>query len=237
MDAIMDNNLHKNDVLEHNRIDNINSINHIENEINNIIKYTTKDLNISDNDDNNINNINNIDNIDNNVNTVSKVSKVCDEIVVACQEIDACGVDVFNTALHQYLRIDEELKVLTQAIKKRNEIKKQLSETLTSFLNTNKIKNVNLDGSYKGMRLETVVTKTVSGFNRVNVTEALYNELKEEQVLFDKIMQSLSRTSIIKEVYKLKLVDNKQQARIDNKNKNKNKKNILNDAETLFIND
>ena len=230
METIIDNNLHANDVLEHNSIDNINSINNInniENEINNIIKYTTKDLNINVNE-NNENNENNVNN---------KVIKDSGVIVVACKEIDACGVDVFNTALHQYLRIDEELKVLMQAIKKRNEMKKQLSETLTSFLNTNKIKNVNLDGSYKGMRLESVVTKTVSGFNRASVTEAIYNELKEEQVLFDKIMQSLSRTSITKEVYKLKLVDAAQQARIDNKNKNKNKKNILNDAEKLFIND
>jgi len=63
--------------------------------------------------------------------------------------VDAPSVDVFNEALHQYLRIDVEIKTLSLALKTRTDIKKKLSETLTSFLNTKQIKTVNLDGSYK----------------------------------------------------------------------------------------
>jgi hypothetical protein len=129
---------------------------------------------------------------------------------IAPAELDSANVEVFNTALHQYLRIDEEIKSLMTAIKTRNEMKKNLAETLSNFLKVNKIKKVDLDGSYKGKRIENVVTTTTSGFNRETVTEAIYNELKEDQEVFDKIMQALSRTSVMKEVWKLKIVEEKQ---------------------------
>lgn len=129
---------------------------------------------------------------------------------IAPTELDSANVEVFNTALHQYLRIDEEIKSLMTAIKTRNEMKKNLAETLSNFLKVNKIKKVDLDGSYKGKRIENVITTTTSGFNRETVTEAIYNELKEDQEVFDKIMQALSRTSVMKEVWKLKIVEEKQ---------------------------
>lgn len=150
--------------------------------------------------------------------------------------LDEASVEVFNTALHQYLRIDEEIKSLMTAIKQRNEIKKNLAETLSNFLKTNQIKNVNLDGSYKGKRLENVVTTTASGFNRNTVTEAIYNELKEDQEVFDKIMKALSRTSVMKEVWKLKIIEEKQTKQTDAKPKKGKKKNILDEANELLNN-
>jgi hypothetical protein len=153
------------------------------------------------------------------------------------QSIDNANVEVFNTALHQYLRIDEEIKTLMQAIRTRNEMKKNLGETLSSFLQTNQIKKVDLDGSYKGKRLETVVKNTVSGFKRETVTEAIYNELKEDQEIFDKIMQALSRTSVMKEVWKLKIVEEKQAHKPSGINIGRGRKkqpNILDEASQLI---
>jgi len=124
--------------------------------------------------------------------------------------VDEASIEVFNTALHQYLRIDEEIKTLMQAIKARNEIKKNLGETLSNYLKSNQIKNVNLDGSYKGKRLEAVVNYTTTGFTKATVTEAIYNELKEDQEIFAKIMEALSRTSVMKEVCKLKIIEEKK---------------------------
>ena len=138
------------------------------------------------------------------------ITHVITSETTAPAELDNANVEVFNTALHQYLRIDEEIKSLMTAIKTRNEMKKNLAETLSNFLKVNKIKKVDLDGSYKGKRIENVVTTTTTGFNRETVTEAIYNELKEDQEVFDKIMQALSRTSVMKEVWKLKIVEEKQ---------------------------
>ena len=154
-------------------------------------------------------------------------------------DMETENIEVFNTALHQYLRLDEEIKTLMQAIRTRNEMKKKLSETLSTFLKTNQIKKVNLDGSYKGKRLEAVVNTTVSGFNRTTVTEAIYNELKEDQEIFDKIMQALSRTSVMKEVWKLKIVEDKQANKISGTNTGRGRKkqpNILDEASNLLEN-
>ena len=63
------------------------------------------------------------------------------------------NVDAFNTALHQYLEIEEEVKVLLSAIKQRNQKKKELGLSLSSYLRENKIKNVNLGGTYQGKKL------------------------------------------------------------------------------------
>jgi hypothetical protein len=125
------------------------------------------------------------------------------------QQEDAASIEVFNTALHQYLRINEEIKSLMLAIKERNDIKRKLGDTLSNYLKAKQIKKVNLDGSYKGKRLEVEVKTTNTGFNKTSVTEALLSELHEETELFDKIMRAISKTSVLKEVWKLKVTEEK----------------------------
>jgi hypothetical protein len=204
---------------------------YIENEIDNIIEATTQEIDNSEmatyQNDTYQNDIQN--------NDIHQ-----QQIPDTSTSMNEADIEVFNTALHQYLRVNEEIKTLMNAIKTRNEIKKNLGETLSSFLKTNQIKNVNLDGSYKGKRLETVVSTTASGFNRATVTEAIYNELKEDQEIFDKIMQALSRTSVMKEVWKLKIVEEKQASKGkgagSGTGKGKKKPNILDEVSDLLDN-
>jgi len=125
------------------------------------------------------------------------------------QEEDAASIEVFNTALHQYLRVNEEIKSLMLAVKERNDIKRKLGDTISNYLKAKQIKKVNLDGSYKGKRLEVEVKTSNTGFNKTTVTEALLSELQEEAELFDKIMRAISKTSVLKEVWKLKVTEDK----------------------------
>jgi hypothetical protein len=119
------------------------------------------------------------------------------------------NVDAFNTALHQYLEIEEEVKVLLTAIKQRNQKKKELGLSLSSYLRENKIKNVNLGGTYQGKKLVSVSSTTAVGFNKVSVTDAIYNELKDDEEIFAKIMEAISKKSIMKEIWKIKITDDK----------------------------
>lgn len=116
------------------------------------------------------------------------------------------NIEVFNVALHQYLKITEEIKALLEAVRERNKAKKQISETLSTYLQTNKIKSVSLGGSYKGKRIESEVSYTTTGFTKRNVAETLQEELKEDEELFAKIMQAISSRTFTKEIYKLKFV-------------------------------
>lgn len=119
------------------------------------------------------------------------------------------NVNAFNQALNQYLRIDGEIKTLMDAIRSRNQMKRKLGETISTFLKSNKIERVDLDGSYKGKRLENKVKETSSGFRRENVVNAIHEELQDDAELFDKIMQALQRVSVMKEVWKLKITEEK----------------------------
>ena len=173
----------------------------IENEIDNIIEATTQRLNCEDISNSNSNSSDN-DNTDTNTDTNTAESNNL--------EIDSQNIEVFNVALHQYLKIDEEIKVLLEAIKLRNKTKKNLAETLGTYLRANEINNVKLGGTYKGKKLESKVSYSSKGFSKENVTKVLYNELKEEAEVFDKIMESISKTNIITEKWNLRIISEKQ---------------------------
>ena len=145
--------------------------------------------------------------------------------------VDSQNIEVFNIALHQYLKIDEEIKVLLEAIKIRNKTKKNLADTLGTYLRANEIRNVKLGGSYKGKKLETKVTYTSKGFSKENVTKVLYDELKEEAEIFDKIMESMSRTNVITEKWNLKIINEKEKS---TKSKSEKAKNKIDIAEELL---
>lgn len=126
------------------------------------------------------------------------------------ESMDAASVEAFNITLHQYLRVDEEIKSLMQAVRSRNEIKRNLSNTLSTFLKAKQIKKVDLDGSYKGKRLEVEVKTNKPAFTREKVTEAILTQIKVEDELFDKIMTAISKNDVIREMYKIKITDEKK---------------------------
>jgi antitoxin component HigA of HigAB toxin-antitoxin module len=176
----------------------------IENEIDNIIEATTQRLNCEDISISNSNSSNSSDNDTTDTNTDTNTAESNN------LEIDSQNIEVFNVALHQYLKIDEEIKVLLEAIKLRNKTKKNLAETLGTYLRANEINNVKLGGTYKGKKLESKVSYSSKGFSKENVTKVLYNELKEEADVFDKIMESISKTNIITEKWNLRIISEKQ---------------------------
>jgi hypothetical protein len=124
--------------------------------------------------------------------------------------VDEKNVQVFNIALHQYLTIEEEIKALVIAIKERNKKKRQLGETLSMYLQANQVSTVKLGGSYKGKKLENTLSEKKTGFTKTSVTEAIYNELKEDEEVFAKVMESISRKTVLKEIWKIKIVNEKQ---------------------------
>jgi hypothetical protein len=129
------------------------------------------------------------------------------------------NIEVFNSAMHQYLRMDEEIKSLMEAVKHRNQIKKQLGETISHFLRSNNIEKVDLDGSYKGKRLESIVKEVPRGFTKESVVSAIHDELQDDDELFDKIMIALQRVSVMKEVWNLKITEDKKNKKTYKKNK------------------
>ena len=195
----------------------------VESEIDSIIKATTQNIDETTNTEGERTNPQeDQEEVNNNNNDNSTDDK---------STINSQNIEVFNIALHQYLKIDEEIKALLEAIKLRNKTKKDLAETLGTYLRANEIRNVNLGGSYKGKKLETKVTYSSKGFSKENVTKVLYDELKEEAEVFDKIMESISRTNVITEKWNLKIVSDKEKS---TKSKTEKAKNKIDVAEELL---
>ena len=198
----------------------------VESEIDNIIEATTQNL-----ENNNIHETHKEENNNPEDNITEDNNTQEDNSEGESSTIDTQNIEVFNIALHQYLKIDEEIKVLVEAIKLRNKTKKNLADTLGTYLRANEIRNVNLGGSYKGKKLETKVTYSSKGFSKENVTKVLFNELKEEADIFDKIMESISKTNVITEKWNLKIVNEKQN---NSKSKIEKSKNKIDMAEELL---
>lgn len=162
--------------------------------------------------------IQNMANIDNsNSETTQNSSNIVEENNTNTNTI-ATNIEGFNTALHQYLEIEEEIKLLLNAIKTRNQKKKQLGLSLSTYLRENQIRNVNLGGTYQGKKLESVVVHKANGFNKVSVTDAIYNELKNDEEVFGKIMEAISKKSVMSEMWKIKITSDK----VSKQNKEKN---------------
>jgi len=209
----------------------------IETSIDNIILRTTQNLGLNthnniDKNENGDENENENENENGDDGDLLSVNKTKTMNQTEIQQLSPASIEVFNNALQQYLRITEECNTLSQALKLRNDAKNKLSETLKNFLSVNSIKTVNLEGSYKGKRIDTITTQSVGGFKRKTVTEALYNELKDEQELFDRIMTIISKTSIIKEKSSIKLINDKKTT-TSRKASSKNS-NILDTADALL---
>jgi hypothetical protein len=150
-------------------------------------------------------------------------------------QLDPHGIDVFNAAMEQYLRIDEEIKLLLDAIRTRNKMKRQLATTISNFLKENKIQKVKLDGNYKGKRIENKIYETTTGFRKENVVSAIHEELQENEEMFDRVMTALQKVSVLKQVCKLRIVNDKPERIIKNNVQEKKKKiNPIDNASILL---
>ena len=185
---------------------NIDTINNIEKQIDTIIENSIKNI---ESDMEQADTMEQSDTMEQ-INIIEQVEITSSDSNQLQNLVDDKNIEVFNIALHQYLTIEEEIKALLIAIKDRNKKKRQLGDTLSTYLQAHQVSTVKLGGSYKGKKLENIVSEKKTGFTKVSVTEAIYNELKEDEEVFAKVMESISRKTVLKEIWKIKIVNEKQ---------------------------
>ena len=83
--------------------------------------------------------------------------------------------------------------------------------------------------TYKGKKLESVVSHKATGFNKVSVTDAIYNELKNDDEVFGKIMEAISKKSVMSEIWKIKITSDKVSKVSKEKNNIAMAEELLND--------
>ena len=86
----------------------------------------------------------------------------------------------FKATVQDYLKLEEEIKILEGAVRARKERKKNIAETLLTFLTEKDISHVNLQGDFQGKQLLCKKSDFKSGIKLEHVEDALKQIITNE---------------------------------------------------------
>lgn len=121
------------------------------------------------------------------------------------EDVTYMDIGFFNNTLQEFLKLDQEIKKLTIALKARRDKKERLSEMILTFLKRNDISQVELSGDYKGKQIKEAKTQTMTGFNKKNVNEVLMNYFENNVEDYNKIVKKIEDKMVKKENSRLKM--------------------------------
>ena len=96
------------------------------------------------------------------------------------QTLNAEDIAFFRATVKDYLKLEEEIKILESAVKARKDRKKNLAETLLTFLVEKDISHVNLQGDFQGKQLLCKQSDTKTGIKLEDVEGALKQIISNE---------------------------------------------------------
>ena len=132
-------------------------------------------------------------------------------------------IKYFKESVKEYLKLEEEIKTLDRASKVRKEKRKNIGDSILSFIQQKDISHVKLQGNYKGKQIvnhQSVKTSNVSFKSVTNIIFEHFDNIDDAKNLMDKlngqrVETNVSRLRISKEkkkktdAFKLQnLVDN-----------------------------
>jgi hypothetical protein len=103
------------------------------------------------------------------------------------------NLEYFKSTIKQYIKIDTEIKALTNAIRQRREKLNGLKQILSTYLKNHDIENIELQGSYKGKEIiHYEHTRTLSANSNV-ILKILNDKLKDNPELLESINTELEK--------------------------------------------
>lgn len=137
------------------------------------------------------------------------------------EEIQYMDISLFNNTLQEFLKLDQEIKKISAALKVRRDKKERLSEMILTFLKKNEMSQIELSGDYNGKQIKESTSTSVTGFNKKNVNEVLMNYFENNIDDYNKIMKNIEAKMVKKETTKLKMNKIKIDKNLQKKMKNK----------------
>ena len=113
-------------------------------------------------------------------------------------------IQFFTKSIQDYLKLEEEIKTIEAAVKNRKEKRKNLSETILTFLQENEISNVNMQGNFSGKQMRCSTIKKKTALTEKTISKSLvkyFNDPEEANKVLEAIFSNRSEV----EVQKLKL--------------------------------
>ena len=108
-------------------------------------------------------------------------------------------IKYFKESVKEYLKLEEEIKTLDKASKVRKEKRKNIGDSILSFIQQKDISHVKLQGNYKGKQIENhqTVKKTSVSFKTVtNIIFEHFDNIDDAKNLMDKINGQRVETNV-----------------------------------------
>lgn len=114
-------------------------------------------------------------------------------------------LDYFKACLKEYLKLDEEIKLIGKALKQRRDKQTNLSQSLLMFLNKNEINQVQLEGTYTGQELIPNKVNKIKGPSASSILEIINAKLANNPDLLKTITDEIDAHKEAVEVEKVKI--------------------------------
>lgn len=121
------------------------------------------------------------------------------------QSSEEMNIEFFKMTLKEYLKLDEETKTLSKALKQRRDKMVALNSTLLAFLNKNDINQVQLEGAYQGQELKPDKTQKVKSPAAGTILDVIRAKLADKPELLEEITREIDSLKETVEVEKVKI--------------------------------
>ena len=108
-------------------------------------------------------------------------------------------IKYFKESVKEYLKLEEEIKTLDKASKVRKEKRKNIGDSILSFIQQKDISHVKLQGNYKGKQIENHNTVKKSNVSFKTVTSIIFehfDNIDDAKNLMDKINDQRVETNV-----------------------------------------
>lgn len=144
------------------------------------------------------------------------------------QPNEEINLQYFKSTIKQYIKIDNEIKALSSAIKQRKNKLSGLKEILFTFLKNHDITNVELQGSHKGKEIIQYESERKINATSSTILKILNEKLKNTPELLKSINDELEKHSKKIESQTVKIKKKvKKKARVNPKKKTSDLSNEL----------
>lgn len=138
------------------------------------------------------------------------------------------NLQYFKSTIKQYIKIDNEIKALSSAIKQRKDKLSGLKQILFTFLKNHDIANVELQGSHKGKEIVQYESERKVNATSSTILKILNDKLKDTPELLKSINDELDKHSKKVESQTVKIKKKpKKKVKVNSKKKSSDLSNEL----------
>lgn len=144
------------------------------------------------------------------------------------QHTEQINLQYFKSTIKQYIKIDNEIKALSSAVKQRKEKLHGLKAILFTFLKNHDIDNVELQGSHKGKEIIQYESERKVNATSATILKILNEKLKNTPELLKSINDELDKHSkkVESQTVKIKMKP-KKKVKVNSKKKTSDLSNEL----------